>query len=182
VANETTLETAERPRVLIVDDDPLFRQLVMAFLSGEFETAAAEDGESGYYHALEWRPHAVLLDYRMPGWDGLLTLRKLRAHPLLAHVPALMLTADASRETVMAAIEFGVDDYIVKTSFTREELWAKLGPLLGRQAELPPPLAARSKATDAPELASAAAALPAPAMPTPATPAAMMQQIIDDWE
>jgi DNA-binding response OmpR family regulator len=168
--------------VLVIDDDPLFRRLVVAFLRGGFEMAAAEDGESGYYQALEWRPHAVLLDYRMPGWDGLLTLRKLRAHPLLADVPALMLTADASRETVMAAIHLGVNDYIVKTSFTREELWAKLGLLLGREAELPPPPAPRSTPIDAPELGRAVAVTPAAAMPTLATPAAMMQQIIDDWE
>jgi two-component system chemotaxis response regulator CheY len=178
-----TGEIAARPRVLVIDDDPLFRRLVVALLRGGFETAAAEDGESGYYQALEWRPHVALIDQRMPGWDGLLTLRKLRAHPLLADVKALMLTADASRETVLAAIRHGVSDYVVKTSFTREELWSKLAMLLGHGSKLPAPppprptpAGAAVQRTDGgrPEVAAAA--------PAPATPAAMMQQIIDDWE
>jgi DNA-binding response OmpR family regulator len=187
VANETAIQTAAgRPRVLVIDDDPLFRGLVVALLRSGFETAAAADGESGYYQALEWRPHAVLIDYRMPGWDGLLTLKKLRAHPLLADVKTLMLTADASRETVLAAIRLGVDEYVVKTSFTREELWSKITAVLGGEAKstakpLPPAPSppGRSAPARAPQDRGEPESVPADA-PSPA--ASMMQQIIDDWE
>ena len=62
----------------------------------------------------------------MEGWDGLRTLQTFRQHFLLKNVPVIMCTADASRATVMAALDAGATDYMVKSAFVAETLRLKL--------------------------------------------------------
>jgi DNA-binding NarL/FixJ family response regulator len=116
----------DRPRVLVIDDDPLFRSLIMSLLRKDYLVAVASDGAEGYFKAAEHPPDIVLIDVQMPGWDGIKTLKHFRAHPSLSKVSLVMLTSDSSRETVMAAIQAGAHDYIVKTSFSKEDLFNKL--------------------------------------------------------
>jgi DNA-binding response OmpR family regulator len=168
---------SERRRVLIIDDDPLFRGLVNSLLSREFDTQVADDGADGYRKALAWKPHLALIDVRMPGWDGLRTLQSFRTQSNLQGVKTIMLTGDASRETVLAAIRQGVNDYIVKSSFTRDELWRKVRTVLGvegdrREATSPPPLVAPLRGSGQPDPS-----------PTPTVcDRRQVQEIIDDWE
>jgi DNA-binding response OmpR family regulator len=110
----------QRPRLLAIDDDPDFRKWLGHVLRARFFVVEAEDGCVGYSRAISAMPDIVLLDRVMGGWDGLATLKKFREHPKLRNVPILMLTADASRETVMDAIQSGATDYVLKTN---------LGPL-----------------------------------------------------
>lgn len=81
---------------------------------------------------LEKVPTLAVIDIQMPGWDGLRTLQAFRSHPLLQTLPIVIMTSDASRETVMAAIHGGADEYIVKTSFNRDTLMEKVRRLLVR--------------------------------------------------
>jgi DNA-binding response OmpR family regulator len=115
-----------RARILVIDDDPLFRSLLTALLPAEFQVTVASDGAEGYYKALELPPHLAIVDVKMPGWDGLRTLKAFRSHHLLARVPIMMLTSDASRTTVMSALEAGASDYVVKTTLSREEFIRKV--------------------------------------------------------
>lgn len=118
-------------RVMVIDDDPLFRRLVVALLETGFQVTAASDGAEGFHLALQDPPDLVLVDILMPGWDGLQTLRAFRGHPRLMNVPVVILTSDTSRETVVAAARSGVSDYVVKSNFSRQELISKLCLLLG---------------------------------------------------
>lgn len=197
--------TAHRARVLVIDDDPLFRSLIVSLLRKEFLVSVAADGSEGLYKALEQPPEIAVIDIRMPGWDGLTTLKAFRSHPSLQNVKAVILTADASRQTVLAAIDGGADDYVVKTNFAREDFLGKLERLLSRDAPARPVSAAspEARATDAPPLAAGPAAaplIPADECPTEsvavnpgaakslaATPAGgleseALQEIIDSWE
>lgn len=119
-----------RPRILIIDDDPLFRSLIVSVLRSDFVVAVAADGEEGYYKALEHVPDLAVVDVQMPGWDGLRTLKTFRSQPSLASVPVVMLTGDASKDTVLAAIQAGANDYVIKVSFSKEDFLAKLNRLL----------------------------------------------------
>ena len=119
-----------RPRILIIDDDPLFRSLIVSVLRADFVVAVASDGEEGYYKALEHVPDLAVVDVQMPGWDGLKTLKSFRSQPSLASIPVVMLTGDASKDTVLAAIQAGANDYVIKVSFSKEEFLGKLNRLL----------------------------------------------------
>jgi DNA-binding response OmpR family regulator len=119
-----------RPRILLIDDDPFIRSLVTAFLRGEFLVSVATDGMQGLERALEDPPDLVIVDVEMPGWDGLETINQMRAKEALQRIPMMVLTGDASRETVMGAIKRGANDYLIKTSLTRDELVKKAHRLI----------------------------------------------------
>src|SRR5262245_59734422 len=124
-----------RARVLVIDDDPLFRSMITSILRRDFLVSVAAEGADAYYKAIEHPPQLAIIDVQMPGWDGLRTLQSFRAHQALATVPVMMLTSDASRQTVVAAIQGGANDYVIKTTLSRDELLKKtrrlvhLGPL-----------------------------------------------------
>lgn len=145
---DTDHTTDHRRQILVVDDDPLFRSLMVSVLRHDFDVTVASDGADGFYKALDRVPDAAVLDIQMPGWDGIKTLKAFRSHPSLAHVRVVVLTSDASRETVLAAIQAGADDYIIKTAFSRDDFRQKLDRLLLKQsprdmtAEVEPDLSA----------------------------------------
>ncbi|QDU09145.1 PleD family two-component system response regulator [Gimesia aquarii] len=122
------LQASEKstPRVLVIDDDPLFRNLMVSFLRREYIVSVASDGSEGFYKALEYPPDVAIVDVQMAVWDGLQTLKAFRSHPTLSQTKIIMLTSDASKETVVAAIHGGANDYIIKTSFSKSEFLEKV--------------------------------------------------------
>jgi CheY-like chemotaxis protein len=92
--------------------------------------AVAAEGSEGYHKALDLTPDVAVIDINMPGWDGLKTLQAFREHPVLSEVKVIMLTADASKQTVMAAIHGGANDYLIKTSFSKLDFYRKLNRLV----------------------------------------------------
>ena len=184
-----------RPRVIVIDDDPLFRNLLVSVLRKDFFVSVASEGSEGYYKAIEHPPDVAVIDVQMPGWDGLKTLKAFRAHQQLSHVLAVMLTGDASRETVMAAIQGGAHDYIIKTKFSREEFLAKLGRLLASRDASPDAPEEPKPAPDAPIPAAPPSPAQRPDLPPPPpptcsapaddpvpTPKPDLQAVLDAWE
>jgi len=138
-AQHAETEQPSRRLILVVDDDPLFRSLMVSVLRDDFDVAVASDGADGYYKALDRVPDVAVLDIQMPGWDGIKTLKAFRSHPALAHVKVAVLTSDASRETVLAAVQAGADDYIIKTAFSRDGFREKLEHLLDQPSSVEVP-------------------------------------------
>jgi CheY-like chemotaxis protein len=116
--------------VLIIDDDPLIRTLLVSALRKECFVAVAADGAEGFAKALELKPDVAVIDVNMPGWDGLKTLEAFRGHATLRAIRIIMLTADASKQTVMAAVRAGANDYLIKTSFSKADFYRKLNQLV----------------------------------------------------
>ncbi|HYN86030.1 MAG TPA: sigma 54-interacting transcriptional regulator, partial [Pyrinomonadaceae bacterium] len=111
-------------RVLLVDDDPLLRQLVtdQLALSG-FDAASAQSGDEALRVLAETDYDVVLLDINMPGLSGLEALREIRK---LEDAPeVIMLTADTSLQTGIEAMRHGAYDYLTKPS-TLDEIEAVL--------------------------------------------------------
>jgi DNA-binding response OmpR family regulator len=182
-----------RACVLVIDDDPLFRSLITSILRRDYIVVVAADGSAGYYEAIEHPPQLVIIDVRMPGWDGLRTLQAIRAHQALAKVPVMMLTSDASRQTVVAAIQSGANDYVVKTTLSHDELLKKarrlvnLGPSLmqspASDASLAPPMPPVEEVArhDASPAAAATADVDS-ARAEVTGDAAALRALIDNWE
>ena len=124
-----------RCRILLIDDDPLFRSLIMAILRKDYMVSVASNGLEGFQKALEHPPDLAVIDVQMPVWDGLKTLKGFRIHPTLKNVPVMMLTSDANKETVVAAIQGGAQGYILKSSFMKDDFLKKVHRLLGEEDE-----------------------------------------------
>jgi CheY-like chemotaxis protein len=103
---------AERPTVLVVDDDRLVRDLLGRFLAKEgFKILAAGNGREGLRLAREHRLALVTLDDTMPDMDGWEVLKALKADPLTASIPVMMITIVDNQAMGYA---LGASDYLTK--------------------------------------------------------------------
>ena len=99
-------------RVLIVEDEPAISDIVAFNLRrAGYEVLLASDGEGGLRLALEGDPDLVLLDVMLPGLDGIGLCRRVRE---TSQVPILMMSARGDGLDVVAGLEAGADDYVVK--------------------------------------------------------------------
>jgi len=106
---------SNQPRILVIDDESIARITIDALLSSEnYEMYFAENGEDGIAIASEIQPDIILLDVMMPGMNGFETCRKIRSMIALAEVPILLVTALDDRESRMAGLQAGADDFITK--------------------------------------------------------------------
>jgi two-component system response regulator MprA len=116
-------------RILIIEDDPAILKVVQRSLSYEgYMVDIATDGRSGLNLARENHPDLVILDWMLPGLDGLEVCRRLRQGGSL---PILMLTAKDTVQDRVQGLDAGADDYLVKP-FNLDELSARLRALLRR--------------------------------------------------
>jgi two-component system, OmpR family, response regulator len=129
-------------RILIVDDDPEIRRLLVDYLERNgFAATPARDGRE-MAQALERNAiDLVVLDLMLPDADGLTLCRDLRAR---SNLPVLMLTARGEETERIIGIEMGADDYLVKP-FNPRELLARIKSILRRTRALPPNLRPESQ-------------------------------------
>jgi two-component system response regulator MprA len=121
---------SERPKILVVDDEPAVRQaLSRAFSLERYSVAVASDGGEALEALAGERFDAVVLDVMMPGVSGLEVCRRLRASG--DRSPVLMLTARDAIDDRVAGLDAGADDYLVKP-FALRELMARMRALLRR--------------------------------------------------
>jgi DNA-binding response OmpR family regulator len=124
-----------RRRVLVVEDDPAIRRVVVDALTFDgYEATAAGTFAEGRDAALRTPCELVLLDLVLPGGDGLDLLADVRAaQPTL---PVIILTARGEEEDRVKGLRLGADDYVVKP-FGVSELLARVAAVLRRSAERP---------------------------------------------
>ena len=104
-----------QPRILVVDDESIARITVDALLSSEnYEMHFAENGAEGISLAQEIQPDVIVMDVMMPGMNGFEACRRIRATPGLSEVPILLVTALDDRESRMAGLRAGADEFITK--------------------------------------------------------------------
>jgi two-component system, OmpR family, phosphate regulon response regulator OmpR len=121
--------------VLIVDDDPVVRDLLRRFLhEREIHVSVLHDGSALQHRLSLERPSIVVLDIMMPNTDGLRALRDLRASG--DDIPVIFLTACGSVNDKIAGLECGADDYLAKP-FDPRELLARIETVLRRRACAP---------------------------------------------
>lgn len=117
-------------KVLIVDDDEkLFSMLRRTLVYEGFDVVTASDGRQALIQAQAHQPNVIILDWLMPGLDGIEVTRRLRAGNSKAMI--LMLTARDAIEDRVMGLDSGADDYLVKP-FAPVELLARVHALLRR--------------------------------------------------
>jgi len=116
-------------RILIIEDDQAILKLLQRGLAYEGYTVdTAADGRGGLNQARDHQPDLVILDWMLPGMDGLEVCHRLR---MGGKVPILMLTAKDSIQDRVQGLDAGADDYMVKP-FDLDELLARVRALLRR--------------------------------------------------
>jgi two-component system phosphate regulon response regulator PhoB len=119
--------------ILIVEDDPDILEIVCFGLrKSGYRVTEAETGESGLAAARSTEPDLVLLDLMLPGMNGLEVCRELKAIPGLSRIPVIFLTARDDERDIVAGLELGADDYVVKP-FNSDVLRARIRAVLRRR-------------------------------------------------
>ncbi len=123
-------------RILVIEDEQDIRELINYNLTREgYEVELAASGEEGLRRVRERRPDLVLLDLMLPGVDGLEVCRRLKSDRQNAPIQIMMLTAKGEDADVVAGLELGADDYVVKP-FSPRVLLARVRAVL-RRGETP---------------------------------------------
>lgn len=124
-----------KPKILVVDDDPLMRRIVTQSLErAAYELLEAESGLAGIQCAIEQHPDLILLDVMMPEMDGFEVIRRLRSHPMTLGVPIILLTALGEMSEKVHGMQLGADDYMTKP-FDPRELRARVQAHLKRSEQ-----------------------------------------------
>ena len=127
------------PLIYIVDDEPHIRHLAAVGLKDAgFETAEFSDGAVLLHAVNQKQPDAILLDWMMPGQDGLSVLKTLRQNAATRPIPILMMTARSDEVDRVLGLELGADDYVTKP-FSLKELAARVRAVIRRQEYLAAP-------------------------------------------
>ena len=117
--------------VLVVDDEPIVREVVVRYLSREgHRTLEAADGPAARAAIESSDPDLVVLDVMLPGTDGLELCRWIRS---TSELPVIMLTARGEEADRIVGLELGADDYVTKP-FSPRELAARVRTVLRRAA------------------------------------------------
>jgi two-component system, OmpR family, response regulator len=137
--------------ILVVDDDPHIRQLLVFALSkAGYQTLEAENGALALDVIARDHPDLVILDITMPTMDGLEVCRRVRAQGSL---PILFLSSRDDEIDRILGIELGGDDYVVKP-FSPREVVARVGGILRRVETKAPPFALPESKTVSPKSAA----------------------------
>ena len=125
-------DTTGSPTVLVVDDEPIVREVVVSYLRRDgYRTLEAADGRRAQELIEQASPSLVVLDLMLPGMDGLSLARWIRAR---SDVPVIMLTARGEEADRIVGLELGADDYVTKP-FSPRELSVRVRAVLRRAAQ-----------------------------------------------
>jgi two-component system, NtrC family, response regulator AtoC len=129
---EPVLETAEKPRVLLVDDEEGVRMSLRALLDREYRISSVGSGEEAIEELARFQPDLVLLDVKLlPSMSGLDTLQYIKAFD--ERIEVVMITAFASLATLNEALRRGAFGYLIKP-FPRRDLALMVRDALARRS------------------------------------------------
>ena len=114
------LNANRRKRILVVDDEPIILRSIKVWLGDEFDLSLVNSGETAL-EFLDMHPvDLVLLDYKMPTMDGPKVLEAIRDDERLSNLPVIFLTANNDRQSVITAMQYKPEGYILKSKSPEE--------------------------------------------------------------
>ena len=109
------MQNAERPRILVVDDEPINVKVLVDLLRSDYALVVAKDGPQALSRCDgDLLPDLILLDVMMPGMDGLEVCRRLKANPRTQDIPVIFISAMGQAHDETSGFEAGASDYITK--------------------------------------------------------------------
>jgi DNA-binding response OmpR family regulator len=123
------------PLILIIEDNLDLRTYISSRLAKEYQVLSAENGRVGLDLAMEHIPDLVISDLMMPEMDGIDVCRRIRESEKTSHIPMILLTAKADRESKLEGLETGADEYMIKP-FDVEELRIRVKNLIEQRKRL----------------------------------------------
>lgn len=125
-------------KILLVEDDVNLRDIYFARFQAEgYELAVASNGEEALATAVKEKPNLIILDVMMPRISGFDVLDILRSTPETAHTKVIMMTALSEQADKDRGKSLGVDEYMVKSQVTLEEVVATVKKTLGESTKKP---------------------------------------------
>lgn len=113
-------------RILIAEDDPISRCMLEATLKNwGYDVIVTSNGREAWQSLQQDDPQLAILDWMMPGLDGVQVCRKAREAPSRERIYIILLTAKGEKDDIVAGLEAGADDYVTKP-FDRAELRARV--------------------------------------------------------
>ena len=125
--------SSHRPRILVVDDEPPLRELVVVTLGDAFACDEVDNGDEALARLSTDHYDLVMLDVMMPGTSGTDVLRKIRADDELRDVPVIVMSAWQSSDDIDAALAAGANGFLPKP-FRVEDLESTVKDVIGRSA------------------------------------------------
>ena len=117
--------------ILVVEDDPVLKNLLGHTLAGKYQTLYANDGNEAIAFFEQYKPALVLLDLMLPTMDGFAVLESIRAHEgEERHTPIVIVSNLGQQKDIERAKSLGANDYLVKAEVSIEEIIAKIESLL----------------------------------------------------
>jgi two-component system, chemotaxis family, chemotaxis protein CheY len=129
-------------KVLSIDDSSIMRKIISkAVLELGFEFLEAENGHKGIeiLSAESQDVGLILLDWNIPGQDGLTTLQEIKKDSRFSHIPVMMVTTEAEKNNILKAVQSGASHYVTKP-FTQEDLMNGIKQCLGKGSQYDPGL------------------------------------------
>lgn len=125
---------AKKNKILIVDDEAFFRELLKDILSEKFDLVEAEDGSEVLSIAEKECPDIIILDVEMPWKNGIDVCVELKSNHNTRAIPVIMVTSRSEKEELVAGLNAGADDYVTKP-INQTELLARVEAHLRRSME-----------------------------------------------
>lgn len=126
-------KNSNKPKILIVEDNPDLRQMLKEELSNSYYIIEAENGQVGYNMVLKEKPQLVISDVLMPIEDGISMLKRLKNNVEVNNIPVFMLTAKTANETKIECVSLGAEDYIEKPFSLEFVKWKVKNALVTRK-------------------------------------------------
>lgn len=134
-SNALIRSDSEQPVILIVEDHADLRRYISGNLQEEYLVIEAENGKQGFEAAVEQIPDLVISDLMMPVMDGMEMCSLIKEDERTSHIPVIMLTARADRDSKLEGLQTGADDYVIKP-FDAEELKVRVTNLIAQRMHL----------------------------------------------
>lgn len=142
---------SDSPRfILVVEDDPILKNLLGHTLAGKYQTLYASDGNEAIALLEANKPVLILLDLMLPTMDGFAVLTAIRSRTdALKDVPVIVVSNLGAQADIERTKQLGANDYLIKAEVAVEEIVAKIESTLAASAQTPAPAASEAAPVEA---------------------------------